>query len=390
MLKYIQNSIKNNSRFILKHCTKPQKKAMNELIRGLYVENEPILRHLAQNPNVSAKKQGDKYGYHLENVDLKSTIEDFSMRRVLPSIRKDTIIAYDLTDIAKPSAKKMKGLSTVFDGSKREVTNGYFLHGVGINHMLVRLEKHDANTNTLNQVRKEVIEDIDKYLDGKGIWVFDRGNDDKQFFKYLEQEVKLQFIARLRVNRYVILKETGVQIKVSELEYGTHEVYLLNNRNKVDKDTLYTVVRRKHLENKKPIIVLHNLKEEYTDEEIVTMYLERWGVENRFKEAKKKFKLERIRVLNETRLVNLIALVQFVLNVATLIFMKLQQVTTQIVSGVILAYKQFIKLKSLSLNLCSFISFLTVSLPPLIHRKKPPPNQQSLFSSRQLEKLRSF
>jgi hypothetical protein len=151
MLKYIQNSIKNNSRFILKHCTKPQKKAMNELIRGLYVENEPILRHLAQNPNVSAKKQGDKYGYHLENVDLKSTIEDFSMRRVLPSIRKDTIIAYDLTDIAKPSAKKMKGLSTVFDGSKREVTNGYFLHGVGINHMLVRLEKHDNFKRTTPQ-----------------------------------------------------------------------------------------------------------------------------------------------------------------------------------------------------------------------------------------------
>ena len=60
MLKYIQNSIKNNSRSILKHCTKPQKKAMDELIRGLYVQNEPILRHLAQNPNVSAKKQGDK------------------------------------------------------------------------------------------------------------------------------------------------------------------------------------------------------------------------------------------------------------------------------------------------------------------------------------------
>ena len=362
---------------------------MNELIRGLYVENEPILRHLAQNPNVSAKKQGDKYGYHLENVDLKSTIEDFSMRRVLPSIRKDTIIAYDLTDIAKPSAKKMKGLSTVFDGSKREVTNGYFLHGVGINHMLVRLEKHDANTNTLNQVRKEVIEDIDKYLDGKGIWVFDRGNDDKQFFKYLAQEVELQFIARLRVNRHIAIKETGVQIKVSELEYGSHEGYLLDDKGKVDEDTLYTVVRRKHLKNKKPIILLHNLKEEYTDEEIVTMYLERWGVENRFKEAKNKFRLEKIRVLNESRLINLIALVQFALNVATLIFLKLQQFTTQLISGVILAYKQFIKLKSVGFNLCSFISFLTVSLPPLIHRKRPPSNQQSLFSRRLLEKLGS-
>lgn len=389
MLKYIQNSIKNNSRFIFKGCTVPQKKALAELIRGLYIENEPVMRHLAQNPLVSAKKQGEKYGYHLRNVNLKQRVEEFVMCKVLPSVRKDTIIAYDLTDIAKPSARKMEGLSEVFDGSKREVTAGYFLHGVGINNMLLRLEKHDASAKTLNQVRKEVIKDIDKYLQGKGIWVFDRGNDSKYFFKYLAQEVKLQFIARLKSNRHVVLKETGVRIKVSELELGAHEVYLLNDRNQVDKEAVFTVVRRKHLEDKKPIILLHNLKEDYTDEETVTMYLERWGVENRFKEAKDKFKLEKIRILNEAGLVNMIALVQFVLNVATLTFLKLQQITTQLVSGVLLAYKRFIKLKHLSFNICSFISFLTFSLPPLIHRKRPPPKQQSIFSRRQLEKLGS-
>ncbi len=71
MYKYIQDSIRNNSRLVLKDLSLPQKKAVSELIRGLFTAGTPILRHLAQNKEISAKKQGDKYSYHLGNVDLK-------------------------------------------------------------------------------------------------------------------------------------------------------------------------------------------------------------------------------------------------------------------------------------------------------------------------------
>ena len=75
MYKYIQDSIRNNSRLLLKDLTVPQKKAVTETIRGLFVRGTPILRHLAQNENISAKKQGDKYSYHLGNIQLKEKVE---------------------------------------------------------------------------------------------------------------------------------------------------------------------------------------------------------------------------------------------------------------------------------------------------------------------------
>jgi hypothetical protein len=391
MYQYIQDSIKNNSRAILKGCSRPQVKAVQEIVRGLFVENEPILRHLAQNQQISAKKQGEKYSYHLCNVELKVRVEEFSLRKAQTSVRKDTIIAYDLTDLAKPCAEKMAGLSRVWDGSEKRISTGYFLHGVGINNLLVRLEKHDNNSKTLNQVRKEIIGNISNKLHKQGVWVFDRGNDDKQFFKYLEHEAELRFIARLKANRQVVLKKTGDLIKVKDLDLGTHEIYLLDKNNcKADTRSSFTLVKNQHLEHKKPILLIHNLKEAYAETKIVTMYLERWGIENLFKKAKDNFKLDRIRVLNTASVVNLITLIQFVINVATITFLKLQQITTQLVSGVLFVYKRFIKLKVLGFNVCSFLSFIKISLPPLIHRKIPPANQPSLFSDYQLEKLGSI
>jgi hypothetical protein len=48
MYKYIQDSIKTNSRYVLKGLTKPQQKALSEVIRGLFTAGEHILRHIAQ------------------------------------------------------------------------------------------------------------------------------------------------------------------------------------------------------------------------------------------------------------------------------------------------------------------------------------------------------
>jgi hypothetical protein len=56
MYKYIQDEIRNNSRLILKDLSLPQQKAVAEVIRGLFTAGTPILRHLAQQKDVSVKK----------------------------------------------------------------------------------------------------------------------------------------------------------------------------------------------------------------------------------------------------------------------------------------------------------------------------------------------
>lgn len=390
MYKYIQDSIGNNSRLILKDLTVPQKKAVTETIRGLFVRGTPILRHLAQNENISAKKQGDKYSYHLGNIQLKEKVEKSALNKVRNHMRKNTIIAYDLTDINKAAAEKMKKLSVVFDGSKRKTAKGYTLHGLGINGILLKLEVHEGEEYTQNQIRRKIVEEYSQKFDLKGIWVVDRGNDDKQFFKFLRHTQKAQFIARLKSNRTVVVKETGAIMKVKKLPVGKYEVYLMNTQNtNVDLRAVFTLVIHSHLNNNKPPIrLLASLNHTYSPEEIVNMYLKRWGIENIFRKVKQKFNLEKIRVLNYQKFVNLIALIQFAINVSTVTFIRIQRSTYSLISGVLIHYKNFLKIKAISFNLDSFISFMKFTLKPLVTRsQKDPVEQLNLFSRRRLEKL---
>ncbi|MDP2643203.1 MAG: hypothetical protein Q8P62_05160 [Candidatus Peregrinibacteria bacterium] len=111
MYKYIQDSMKNNSRFVFHGLTKPQKKALSEVVRGLFTAGEPILRHIAQDETKSAKKQAEKYSHHLGNVQIQGKVEELALKQAQKQIRKRTIIACDLTDISKESAKKIEKLS---------------------------------------------------------------------------------------------------------------------------------------------------------------------------------------------------------------------------------------------------------------------------------------
>ena len=393
MYKYIQDELRNNSRLLFKDLSLPQIKAVSEVIRGLFTAGTPVLRHLAQNKEVTAKKQGDKYSYHLGNVELKEKVEQSALNKVKYNVRKNTIIAYDLTDINKEAAKKMEKLSMVFDGSKRKKAMGYTLHGLGINGILLKLEVHDGDVHTQNQIRKGIVEEYSEKFDRKGIWVFDRGNDDKQFFKFLRHEAKVQFIARVKSDRQIVIKETGAIMQVKNLPVGQYKIYLMNYHNThVDKRYEYTLTIHQHLKDSKkpPMRLISALKQEYSASEIANMYLERWGIENVFKRGKQKFNLEKIRVLNHQKFVNLIALIQFAINVSTITFIKIQKSTYSLISRVLICYKNFLKLKSLYQNLDSFISFMQQALKPLQYKFKPPPDQLNLLSFRQLKKLGPF
>jgi len=393
MYKYIQDSIRNNSRLLFSNLSLPQKKAISEVIRGLFTAGTPVLRHLAQSEKVSTKKQGDKYSHHLGNISLKEKVEQSALNKVRHEMRKHTIIAYDLTDINKNSAKKMEKLSMVFDGSKRKKAMGYTLHGVGINGILLKLEVHDGEIHYQNDIRKEIVKKYSEKFDKKGIWVFDRGNDDKQFFKFLRHQAKIQFIARVKSDRGVVIKETGAIMQVKNLPVGKYQIYLMNHHNThVDTKYEYTLVIENHLKDNKnvPIRLIAALNHQYSSSEIVNMYLERWGIENIFKRGKQKFNLEKIRVLNYQKFVNLIALIQFAINVSTVTFIKIQKSTYSLISGVLICYKNFLKLKALYQNLDSFISFMQQALKPLQYKFKPPSDQPNLFSFRQLKKLGPF
>jgi hypothetical protein len=390
MQKYIQDTIRNNLRPVIFDCTKPQQKAITEMMRGLFTAQAPILAQLAQYEDVSIKKQAEKYSKHLGNIELTEKVESLAWRKAKQQLRKDTIIAYDLTDIAKEHAKKMEKLRDVWDGSKRKVAPGFQLHGVGMNNILLNLQVHDDDQYTLPQIRKEIMGELIPKLDGKGIWVFDRGNDSKGFFRELRQYENVRFIARVKENRYVVLKETGEYLPVKDISPGVHQVYLLNGHNtKIDWEIgELTLVIEKHLKDKQPIRLLTNLIwKNYGTKKIVTMYLERWGVENIFRRAKTKFDLEKIRVLSYQKFVNLVALIQLAIIVSSTAFLAIQRSTNTLILGVLSLYQLFLDWRNLTFNIDSFITFMQSSLKPLQKKEKSPPHQLSLLSWRQEKRL---
>ena len=391
MQKYIHDCLRNNLRSIQKGLSVPQQKAVTEVVRGLFTAGTPILRHLAQDDEKSAKKQGEKYSHHLGNINLEEKIEIFSLKKAFSDIKKDSIIAYDLTDIAKDSAKKMEKLAKIFDGSERRGTVGFGLHGVGISSNLVRLRVHDGDKYTQNQQRRKIVGEIAQKLNENGIWVFDRGNDDKAFFKFLASELKVRFIVRLRDNRQVVIQKTGALEKIENLKPGKYKIQLLNrNNNKVDPQ-VYTLIIKKHLKNKPPIRLITNLDyKHYSRNKVITMYLERWGVENIFRRIKTKFNLEKIRVLSFRKFTNLVALIQFATICSTLIYRALQKSSTALLAGILLYYKTFLRLRRLASNIDSFISFMQQCLKPYVYRNNDPPAQLTLLPYDQLKKLGSF
>lgn len=280
-------------------------------------------------------------------------------------------------------------MTNVFDGSRRKIAPGFFLHGVGINGILLKFQVHDNEVHTLSQIRSKIVGNISKELKNKGIWVFDRGNDSKTWYRELCQVHEADFIARVKENRYVVLKETGDYLLVKDLEPGMYEVHFMNyHNNKVHTDITYTLIINEHLEDKEPIRLISNLGiDQFTSEEFVTMYLERWGIENVFKRAKQKFCLEKIRVLSFRKFKNLVSLIQLATIIATVTFVAIQKSTHAVIVAVVKLYKNFLWHRSLEQNLDSFIAFMQASLPRLVHRIKLPSDQMSLFSRKCLNRV---
>lgn len=168
---------------------------------------------------------------------------------------------------------------------------------------------------------------------------------------------------------------------MKDLPEGRYAVHLLGEKPNIVDPDVYLLIIHKHLEEKEPIRLLTNLQwEEFSDRQIVTMYLKRWGIENIFRSAKVCFGLEKIRVRSFQKLCNLVAMVQLVLVLSSHLFRTIQKSTYTLVVALLHVYRLFLMKRPLTLNYDSFVRFLRQALPPLIRRERPPPIQLRLFS----------
>lgn len=373
--KHIHDAVRNALRSVADGCTLPQTRAMKEILTGLLRHNTPILNHINTGAPIRVGKQSERHRRHLENIDVTGKIEE-RIFRTLPAIGHDTVIAYDLGDIAKPHARKMEGVSGIFDGSERKPSRGYAIHGVAILNQPVVMEVHDANAKTLNQTRLAVIDRVRRKIGRRGIWVYDRGNDDEKLFAALSSR-KLRFVIRLKKNRILRHRRSGMFQKVEHFLPGVYDVRVPGQRWR------YTLVVFQHIEHHDPIRVLVRGVAVETAEEIIETYLVRWEIENLYKQMKNRFHLEQVRVLSLRKLKNLLALIQLATSICNGSFAELVEEEGQSTTSFELSvtFKAFCHRRCLTSNRFAFTSFLSDCAPSLRPREREcNPLQPSLFS----------
>lgn len=106
-------------------------------------------------------------------------------------IQPQTPLVIDLTDPAKPRARKMKYLAMIRDGSEGKLVNGYwcievYAHLRGKRVLPLALDVYsieDPAVGSENLQIERVVDAVNSDLQGNGVWIADRGFDRQEMYE---------------------------------------------------------------------------------------------------------------------------------------------------------------------------------------------------------------
>jgi len=269
---------------------------------------------------------------------LKSTqwgamaVQEAYLRTVKQKLGKERLIACDLGDITKPGASDMPGLKTVRDGSTGELKKGWHLleieaiTGKKKRHVPLWLELFSVGRRgykstwaVIEAAIRELVEQIGPY----GTWIFDRGFDKWEFFRFLS-ELRVCFLIRVNARRIVKDVSDGRKRSIGAVaqrvlksapflwrrKYRGQALLLRTGCQLIEvpqsRQRLSLIVVEGFGRNPLLLVTSRILETAQEAAEWAKVYLERWGVEEAGRLVKQVFKLENIRVLSWAGLVKLV------------------------------------------------------------------------------------
>ena len=351
----LMESISSNLHGFLKtignNLSVPDKKFLRDSLIGLLRGGTPVVCQMArQLPDQRTKflSRLDRLETHLvKHSDFDDKLKNALPQIWLPFVRDDTPIILDLSDLAKPLARKMDYLATVRDGSTGELVNGYWLVELYAslsrkNPVPVLLEpfSHEEPFNEgQNPVVLAAVDRIFELTDRRGVLVVDRGFDGWVMFEdWLNK--KYRFVARLVGNRHLLrFCDQGpvgqwVPIQAEQLADQIPTPYrfdrLIKRRGKPamrisqigwvkvrlpGRDDALTLVVSRLAGNDKPMMLLTNLSVENSRDakRVVRFYIRRWECEEGIRFLKNQVRLEKIRTFRWTAIRRLVLLAVLVM-----------------------------------------------------------------------------
>jgi len=274
----------------------------------------------------------------LDEEGLGARVSANLLRVGAPTIRPETLLIVDPSEVTKKYARKMQYLATVRDGSAQTFGNGYWLcavvgcevDGREIVPLSQRLWSQAApEVVSENATVREQVAEVLAATDYRGILVYDRGGDRRELLVPWTQDRRVRYLVRQRGDRQLAYKgkrksgtelaglcktpyaETVVREKdgkeqVYFLEFGFLPVRLPEHAAR----PLWLVVVKGF--GAEPLLLLTTQPLRLNRAVVwwvVRAYLTRWRIEETIRFIKQSYEFEDVRVLTYRRLQNLAVLV---------------------------------------------------------------------------------
>ena len=319
------------------HFSKPALDFLGDILYGLQAAKDIKLSCIGRGLDeaIALKKTEERLSRNLAREGLAETVLGCVAREGAKRVGSDTLIILDPTDIRKLYARKMPYLGHIRDGSAKELGKGYWAcaavacesGGRRIVPLHLRLWSCSApDFKSENEEIAHTVETIRKGTKHRGIYVVDRGGDRGELYN-LFMGNQLRFIVRLVGDRHLLWRnhprradqlagkcrmlyretlrrETAEGEKVYNLEYGVMDVRLPDR----PQEKLRMVVVKGLGEH--PLMLLTNLALTASREslwQVAEGYFSRWRIEDAIRYIKQSYNLEDIRLLDYTRLRNMMA-----------------------------------------------------------------------------------
>lgn len=327
--------------------SKPKLEFLGQMLFGIQAARDTLVSEIARSlqEDILAKKTQERLEHHLQADGLDDKVHGSLLCDAAASIHEDTLIIIDPTDVQKPYAEKMPYLAKVWDGSEGKVGDnlGYTLcmaiaceNGCRrIVPLMLRLwsSVHPEYASENDEVC-QVVGQIASATNGRGIFVYDRGGDGDNMFKFYidhgydfivrlvgdrnllnwggktkDSMVLAEALARQCTLRYEdsVLYKSHNTVRNIRIKYGSMPVRL-----PVRPDAELHLVVVKWPKGEKPMMLLTTLNAVRTRKalwEVVQGYITRWRVEETIRYIKQSYRLEHMRLLDYQRLKNMAALV---------------------------------------------------------------------------------
>ena len=336
---------------IAQKTDKPRKKFLHQAVGAILLSGSLVVTEFAQWIHDDCSDIFYRLKRLLNHLtsprgDLNDAVQAYR-QTVAKYIEPDTPIPIDLTDLAKPRARKMKYLNLVYDGSEHKQVNGYWCLEVYAHLKKKRVlplaldvfSIDDPCVGSRNLQIERTVKAVTKATSGNGIWVADRGFDAVNLYE-IWFSLNCHFVVRQRGDRCVITPN-GVRIverdfverlrqKYSQANLPTDiifgKVYLPDNRK-----PLYLVAS--WLAGvERPLILMTTLVVETSEQarQILWYYRQRWSCEETSQFLKSRVGLECFRIRRYEAIQRLVTLAMLAMGFLTWILLRSQVVVRRL------------------------------------------------------------